>query len=123
MITEFQGTDGATKANFNLRIQEMNSDLAGKSDLSDPISVTLAAAGWAGGDAPYRQTITAAGLRAEPAPIEILMGDGFTKEQLEAAQAANIQKGDQADGSIVLYAYGDKPDLDLPIKLLVRGDL
>lgn len=94
-----------------------------KASKSTPISATLAVANWSGTSAPYTITVTATGLKAEPAPTELLPGAGFTTDQLTALQAANIVKSDQSDGSIVLYAYGDKPSIDIPVEFIVRGDL
>lgn len=53
---------------------------------------------------------------------EFLPAVGITTEQLEALQAANIQDGGQTDGNITLKAYGDVPTIDIPIRVIKRGD-
>lgn len=42
--------------------------------------------------------------------------------QYEQLVSAGICGGTQATGSITLSAYGDKPVIDLPVVVLVRGD-
>jgi hypothetical protein len=94
---------------------------AGKSAL---LEFTLDADNWS--DNGY--TITSAdlpGLSAADAStaVEVLPGLPITEDQLEALQAANLQDGGQAAGSITLKAFGDVPEMDIPIRLIVRGDL
>ena len=54
---------------------------------------------------------------------EILPALNITAEQLEALQNANLQDGGQAAGSVTLKAYGDTPTIDIPIRVIVRGDM
>lgn len=101
---------------------QINDILSDKSDKSALTATTLSASGWTGTDAPYTQTISVAGVTTTSAN-EILPGAEITADQLEALQTANIQDGGQAEGSLTLLAYGDKPDIDLPVRVIVRGDL
>ena len=101
---------------------QINDILAAKSDKSVLVTTTLPASGWTGTDAPYTQTVSVAGVTATSAN-EILPGAEITAEQLQALQEANIQDGGQAEGSLTLLAYGDKPTIDLPVRVIVRGDL
>ena len=66
-----------------------------------------------------------AGLSAVTAntAVEILPGLSITVEELDALQAANIQDGGQSAGSITLKAFGGAPTIDIPIRILIRGDL
>lgn len=50
-------------------------------------------------------------------------GDTYTIDGsgLEAMQSANIQDGGQTAGNVTLKAYGDKPTIDIPVRLIVRG--
>ena len=88
---------------------------AAKSSL---ITATLLATNWA--DTSY--TLAVAGVRIDSA-VEILPGSAITEDQLEALQGANIQDGGQTAGSITLKAFGDVPTIDIPIRVIVRGDL
>ena len=86
------------------------------------MAATLSASGWAGSEAPYSQTIIVAGVTAT-SPNEILPGASITADQLEAMEAANLQDGGQAAGSITLRAFGDQPTAAIPVRVIVRGDL
>ena len=54
---------------------------------------------------------------------EILPAVNITPEQLEALQSANLQDGGQTNGSVTLKAFGDVPTIDIPIRVIVRGDM
>ena len=81
-------------------------------------TATLLAANWAG----QSYTLAVSGVTSASA-VEVLPALSTTEEQLEALQAANLQDGGQAEGSITLTAFGDVPVIDLPIRVIVRGDL
>ena len=85
--------------------------------VSSTVEVTLTASGWA--DGVY--TLSLNGVTAD-SNQEILPAVGITTEQLEAMQAANIQDGGQAINTITLKAYGDVPTIDLPIRVIRRGN-
>ena len=85
------------------------------------MSATLLAASWTGTSAPYTYTLAVNGVTAN-SNQELLPALNITEEQLTALQAANIQDGGQAANSITLTAFGDKPTIDLPIRVIVRGD-
>lgn len=95
---------------------------ASKSDRSAVTTASLPASGWTGSAAPYSQTISMEGVTATSAN-EILPGASISASQLDLLQAANLQDGGQADGSITVRAYGGKPTADLPIRIIIRGDL
>ena len=126
IITQFQGTDGVTLVNFNSRITQANSgfnslDLS-KSNKSTSTTATLLASGWTGTTAPYSQTISVTGVTATSVN-EILPSLSITSDQLESLQDANLQDGSQSSNSITIKAWGDKPSIDLPIRVIIRGDM
>ena len=88
---------------------------------SETVTATLLAASWTGDAAPYTYTLAVTGVTAN-SNQELLPALNITEEQLTALQAANIQDGGQAANSITLTAFGDKPIIDLPIRVIVRGD-
>lgn len=88
---------------------------------SETVTATLLAANWTGDAAPYSYTLTVSGVTAT-SNQEVLPALNITAEQLEALQSANIQDGGQAANSMTLKAYGDKPTIDLPIRVIKRGD-
>lgn len=81
------------------------------------VTATLAANGWA--DGVYILTVSGVTTTSNQ---EILPAVDITAEQLEALQAANIQDGGQTAGSITLKAFGDVPTIDIPIRVIKRGD-
>ena len=93
-------------------------DYAGTSKM---VTATLLAASWTGSSAPYTYTLAVTGVTAN-SNQELLPALNITSEQLTALQAANIQDGGQAANSVTLTAFGDKPTIDLPIRVIVRGD-
>lgn len=54
---------------------------------------------------------------------EVLPGLTATDEQIEALQDANLLDGGQSAGSISLRAKNGAPTIDLPVRVLIRGDL
>ncbi len=86
-----------------------------------PINVTLAAATWnnpsAGLYAIYNSNITA------ESAVEVLPGLSISATQLAALQAANLQDNWQGTGVIVVKAFGAVPAIDIPIRMIIRGDL
>lgn len=88
---------------------------------SKTVTATLLAASWTGSSAPYAYTLAVNGVTAN-SNQELLPALTITEEQLTALQAANIQDGGQAANSVTLTAFGDKPTIDLPIRVIVRGD-
>jgi len=81
-------------------------------------AATLLAANWTG----QSYTLAVPGISPASA-VEVLPALSTTQEQLEALQAANLQDGGQTEGSMTLIAFGDVPVMDLPIRVIVRGDL
>ena len=79
---------------------------------------TLLAANWVA----QAYTLAVSGVTAISA-VEILPALSITEDQLEALQEANLQDGGQSTDSITLIAFGDVPVIDLPIRVIVRGDL
>lgn len=88
---------------------------------SETVTATLLAASWTGASTPYTYTLAVTGVTAN-SNQELLPALNITSEQLTALQAANIQDGGQAANSVTLTAFGDKPTIDLPIRVIVRGD-
>lgn len=84
--------------------------------VSTTVEATLAASGWV--DGVYTLSVDGVTTNSNQ---EILPALGITTEQIEAMQAANIQDGGQAEGKILLKAYGDAPTIDLPIRVIKRG--
>lgn len=96
--------------------------VSNKAAKSTSTTATLAAATWTGSAAPYSYTLAVTGVTTTSVQ-EILPSLSITSAQLAALQAANIQDGGQAAGSVTLCAWGTKPTIDLPIRIILRGDM
>lgn len=97
---------------------------AAGTDYSGPkvtVTATLLASGWTGSEAPFVYTLAIAGVTATSYQ-ELLPAVNITAEQLKALQAANITDGGQAADSMTLKAYGKKPAVDIPIRVIKEGE-
>ena len=81
-------------------------------------NATLLASAWDG----VNYTLDVDGATATNI-VELDKAPTITLDQLEALQGANIVGIEQAAGSIILKALGDVPKIDIPIIVIVRGDL
>lgn len=88
---------------------------------SNIVNETLSASSWSGDSAPYTYTLAVTGVTTS-SNQELLPALNITSEQLTALQSANIQDGGQSADTITLKAFGDKPTIDLPIRVILRGD-
>lgn len=140
-VTSFNGRSGGvepktgdyTKAMVGLGNVDNTSDLSKpvstatqtalnkKAGVSTTVTATLAASGWSGSAAPYTYTLTVSGVTTTSYQ-EIIPALNITAAQLAALQAANIQDGGQAVNTVTLKAFGTKPTIDLPIRVIKRGD-
>lgn len=97
---------------------------AAGTDYSGPkatVAATLLAASWTGSEAPFVYTLAIAGVTATSYQ-ELLPAVNITAEQLKALQAANITDAGQAAGTMTLKAYGKKPAVDIPIRVIKEGE-
>lgn len=91
----------------------------GKNATVTSINAQLAT-NWSGTAAPYTQTITVSGVTASSI-VALDVASEVTAEQLDAYINAKIVDGGQATDSLTLKAFGDKPTVDIPIKVSVLG--
>lgn len=97
---------------------------AAGTDYSGPkatVTATLLASGWTGSEAPFVYTLAIAGVTATSYQ-ELLPAVNIAAEQLKALQAANITDAGQAAGTMTLKAYGKKPAVDIPIRVIKEGE-
>ena len=85
------------------------------------VSAALSANNWSGDSAPYTYTLSISDVTTT-SNQELLPALNITEEELTALQSANIQDGGQTADTIILKAFGDKPTIDLPIRVILRGD-
>lgn len=88
---------------------------------SSNVETTLLASNWQGTQAPFTYNLAVEGITST-SNQEILLSTNVTLEQVEIAQSANILDGGQSNGVMTLKAWGDKPSIDIPVKIILRGD-
>lgn len=106
-----------TETAFNALLAHVGS----KVDKSTIVDVTLLAANWAGTEAPYTYTAAVEGVTTTSTQ-DWANGTNITAEQLAAWQAANIVDGGQGIGSVTFKAFGAKPEVDIPLRCILRRD-
>lgn len=102
--------------NLNALCNEVEEMSAGFPDITDKLSLTLAAASWTGSASPYTQGVTITGgtatsqadIQADAAAIQQMLDDGTN-----AIYIANN------NGTFTAYAVGEKPTADLSVQVTV----
>ena len=84
---------------------------------STTISTTLYAETWNNGT-----YIITNDLITSTSNQEIIPAVGITKDQYKALSAAMVVDGGQSAGSLTLKALGAVPTIDVPIRIIFRGD-
>ena len=103
-------TQNATQALFD-----------GKAAISKTVEATLFVANWTGDAAPYTYTLAVEGI-TKTSNQEILPTANITWEQLIGLQGTNMIDGGQDTNTIILKATKNKPTVDIPIRIILRGD-
>lgn len=93
----------------------------GKATISKTVPVTLLASGWIGSSAPYTYNLAVDGVTAF-SNQEIIPATNITRDQLINLQGTNMIDGGQSDGKIILKATKNKPTVDIPMRVILRGD-
>ena len=93
----------------------------GKATTSMTVDATLLADSWVGDAAPYTYTLTVDGVTAF-SNQEIIPAANITWDQLIGLQGTNMIDGGQSVNTIILKATKNKPSIDIPIRIILRGD-
>lgn len=117
--TKFKEWRESINGNSNSNMKKIDTALGEKANLSVAISAVLSMSAWSE-NAPYSQTISVDWLTEEQNGI-IAIGQNITTEQIEDVVAADIRISSQADGSLTVTAYGDKPTRDIPVTIILLG--
>lgn len=120
-------SDGRMAASDKVQLEKHETDItsikSNKSDKSTKHQVVLQAVNWIGDTAPYSYEISIEGMDANKNwEITNSIDPLMTKEELNAFGRAQIICGEQSEGKIKLIAYGIKPEIDINIIVIVRGD-
>ena len=120
--TSIRSNDGV----HGLRFNSINSTLEVKSTTGetwsrvpvtisgDAVSCTLLASAWENGS----QTVSVSGLSATQNGI-VGAAQNLTETQLDAIGAAKLCVSGQANGTLTIVAYGEVPEIDIPITVLL----
>lgn len=120
-------SDGRMSKEDKVKLEKHDSDItsiiSNKSDKSTKQQVVLQAVNWVGDTAPYSYEISIEGMDANKNwEITNSIDPLMTKEELNAFGRAQIICGEQSEGLVKLIAYGIKPEININIIVIVRGD-
>lgn len=104
----------------NSNMEKIDSALASKANLSTSVSASLSASQWTGDSAPYTQSIDIPNLTYDHNGI-ISISSSATLEQRNSARDAMLSITSQADGILTISADGDKPEIDIPVVVVLFG--
>ena len=88
---------------------------------SNLVSVTLSAASWSGSSAPFTYTISNSKIYGSNTNVMLSLPYNMTDDQRSVYKKAQIESGVVSSGKVVVYAYGAKPSIDIPIQLSIGG--
>lgn len=97
-------------------------NVGGKNYDSHLVSTSFLYTEWTGTTAPYTYTLTISGI-TNTSNQEVLPSLSITQTELSALQSANIQDGGQSTDTMIILAWGSKPTIDIPIRVILRGDI
>ena len=80
----------------------------------------IPATGWTGEKAPFENTIAVENLKATD-NVEITIDPEASLLQVNMYLNAIFCGGETTDGNVTVKAYGEKPDVDIPIYIIWRG--
>ena len=86
-------------------------------------NVTLSSTSWSGSEAPFSYTVSNTDVTSTSKVVEIMPANGATNEQLQAYLSAGMCGGATGTGTITIKAFGEKPSINIPITILVRGEI
>lgn len=85
------------------------------------VDTMLSSGSWAGNNVPYKYTVTVAGVTKNN-DINIILNSTDTIIA-NAWMDASIVSGTQSTDTITLYAFGKKPDINIPITILIGSEV
>ena len=111
--------DKSTVDAISNNVSRLNDDV---SKLSDTVSnITLYASYWYGSSAPYSYQIS--NNKITSTNILDLIINTDTQDLVDALSSYMITGYSQGSGYVTIYAWGEKPSMDLSATLVVRGGL
>lgn len=89
---------------------------------SNTIYTTLSASNWIGDSAPFTYTINVGSSYTNPKVFDITANPTDTEEQIMAFMSlCGSPECTLSNGNLTIKIYGEKPNIDIPILIVVRG--
>ena len=85
------------------------------------MNLTLTASGWSGTSTPYSYVIS--NSKITTTNVLDLIINANTQNLIDAIGSYKISGYKQETGKVTIYAWGEKPSMDLSATLVVRGGL
>ena len=85
------------------------------------MNLTLSASGWSGSSAPYSYVISNSKITASNV-LDLIINTN-TQALVDALGSYKISGYKQEAGKVTIYAWGEKPGINLAATLVVRGGL
>lgn len=111
-----ESINGTKDSNF----VKLDAILYEKSDKSISIEAVLLASAWVGIDSPFIQQLVIEGLGETQNGIASISANA-TAEQIEASYKAMLSVIGQTDGAISVVASGERPNVDIPVNIILIG--
>ena len=113
---KFEGT------NLDAVLDEIDNKILSNARKSKKIDAILASTSWLGEESPYTYNLTVDGV-TESNVVELTTKEDLRAEQVECFIDSIITAAGQGMNTVTLKAWANKPTIDLPITVIVRGDL
>lgn len=120
LTTALSGKAPSSHTHEIANVTGLTDTLNAKADKSVEVPKTLLASAWVGASAPYTLALTVDDVTTTSEQV-LLPSTAITQTQLAALQVANIQDAGQSANTINLKAWGTKPTIDIPIRVILRG--
>ena len=137
-LTTSQFASGVITTALNITAEGKIADARALKTLSDKITtntnniaklnskiqnITLNSSSWSGSEPPYTYTVSNSNVTSTSKVVEIMPANGASNTQLEAYLYAGLCGGATGTGTITIKAFGEKPDINIPITIVVRGEI
>ena len=71
----------------------------------------------------FSYTVSNSNVTSTSKVVEIMPANGATNDQLKAYLSAGLCGGTTGTGTITIKAFGKKPTTNIPITIVVRGEI
>lgn len=92
-----------------------------KADKARVIQTLIAASGWTGEEPPFENRVSVAGV-TKSSVVDVSLSSAATQGQAAAWMAGQLADGGQEADKAIIRAFGSKPEVDIPVTVIVRGD-